>query len=152
MITIDTGVNGAMAIWTNGQGLSVIEWGRSGRTNGKHMVYICELIESHTEKSIIGTVVVERPFIRQPKGGAFQYLLFEDIKSMCDRRKVAFRYLTPPSIKAKVGGGMKCSKEDMKTGVLKYCSERDIVFSPPTTEHGWDAISVGIAYNKRRPQ
>lgn len=152
IIGIDPGVNGGMSIWRHDDSVPKI-WGWTRNRNEYNHELMSRILQRmHQECDVfqVGTIVSERPWKGAMRGGEFQTCLFNDIKRYCQIHSLKFEFIAPTSMKKKVTGSGKASKELVQAAVRDYFEMNDQTVPEMTTEHEFDATGMVIAHLRRR--
>jgi len=152
VLSIDPGVNGGAVIWTREGTPEVRGWARKGRYNYEHLSHVVNLLLDCVKEFDVGTIAIERPHHSAVKGGAFQSLLYNDMKQFTDRSKgkVKFSFIAPASMKKLVTGNGRADKKEVQASVREFFDNRNETLPNMKTEHEYDAAGIGIAHFRRR--
>lgn len=152
LISMDPGVNGAFVVWISDKTRTPItySWSRNGRADWEIIKNIWKILEKCIDEFDIKVMVVERPWGGAIHGGQFQAVLFDDMKRLAEKKGITFKFVAPTSVKAKVTGNGRASKEQVQRAVNKFFADQRREQPKMSNEHEYDAVAVGIAYWRRR--
>lgn len=138
LVSIDLGKDGAVAIWEKGKVIDVIPWQfDDGKYECENVLATIQLLKHTIPKGC--KCAVEKPGRRLH----IQWMLFLDLRYVCDEQESELFPYSPPQIKKAAAGYGRADKDDMEKAAVKskVCSK-----SLLKNEHCVDCVCIGLTH------
>jgi len=147
LISIDLGMNFAIAFWREGVCEEVLENNLEDMLHCDGLTRILQIIRKAVGESR-PEIACERPSRSMP----VQWIQYSDIRALADMYKVGFFGYVPPTIKKSVSGNGRASKGEIRESVRNANVCKDSLSIEDMSEHEVDAIACGMCYYKNKGQ